>query len=347
MKFNFLPKIIFFLFLVGCKKSNSKSLVFSSVEIVSILEDSLLNIRAMELNTKELVAVSSIGDVYLYDLKSKNLSKTRFANDTLNIRSMALIDNNIFTLSIGNPALLYKNSELVYSENHPNVFYDSMAFWNSEEGIAMGDPTENCLSILITRDGGKNWQKIPCDQLPNSIDGEAAFAASDTNIKTLGDMVWIASGGMASRILFSSDKGKSWKIFNTPIVQGTPTTGMYSIDFYDSKNGFAIGGDYTQPKANLNTKITTNDGGKSWQLVGNGQAPGYRSCIKYVPNSEAKSLVAVGFEGIDYSADCGHTWLSLSKEGFYTIRFLNDSVAFAAGKGRISMLNFKADYSKD
>ena len=31
----------------------------------------------------------------------------------------------------------------------------------------------------------------------------------------------------------------------------------------------------------------------------------------------------------------------LSDEGFYTIRFLNDSIAYAAGKGRISILTFR------
>jgi hypothetical protein len=46
----------------------------------------------------------------------------------------------------------------------------------------------------------------------------------------------------------------------------------------------------------------------------------------------------VGFEGIDYSLDAGDTWAPLSEEGYYTLRFLNDSVAFAAGKGKISKL---------
>lgn len=333
------------LLVMGCKQPSSKSYTFGAVEIESIVEDSLINIRAMALNSKELVAVSSIGDVYRYDFT--NIRKQRFFNDSLNIRSVALIDNKIFTLSIGSPAFLHRNSELVYSEFHPNAFYDSMAFWNSEEGIAIGDPTEDCLSILITRNGGQNWKKIPCDQFPKAKAGEAAFAASNTNIKIVGNKVWIASGGTVSRVYFSPDKGNFWKVFNTPIIQGLSTTGLYSIDFYDSNNGFGIGGDYTQPKAKLNTAIYTSNGGKTWSVVDHQALPGYRSCVQYVPNSDAKGLVAVGFEGIDYSADGGKTWSSLSKEGYYTLRFLNDTVAFAAGRGRISKLTFKQDYSKD
>ena len=69
------------------------------------------------------------------------------------------------------------------------------------------------------------------------------------------------------------------------------------------------------------------------------QNPGYRSCVQYVPNSNAKGLVAVGFEGL-ITVKCGGTWKHLSDEGFYTLRFLNDSVAFAAGKGKLSKLTF-------
>jgi photosystem II stability/assembly factor-like uncharacterized protein len=299
-------------------------------------------VRAIELNNKTLVAISSLGDMYRYDLNSKALMKKRFSKDTLNVRSMALVGDTVFALSIANPAYLYKNSKLVYFESDSAVFYDSMDFWDAQEGIAMGDPTGDCLSILITRDGGENWHKISCEQLPKTIKGEAAFAASDTNIAIVGNHTWIASGGLTSRVFYSSDKGHSWSVFDTPIVQGLPTTGMYSIDFYDKNNGFAIGGDYTQPKSKLNNIIKTTDGGQTWRVLTNENNPGYRSCVQYVPNSNAKGIVAIGFEGIDYSPDAGASWISLSDEGFYTLRFLNDSVAYAAGKGRLSKLDFKS-----
>jgi hypothetical protein len=49
----------------------------------------------------------------------------------------------------------------------------------------------------------------------------------------------------------SHDKGFSWFVVDTPIIQGKETTGIFSIDFYDSLNGFAIGGDYINPKSKL------------------------------------------------------------------------------------------------
>ncbi len=316
---------------------------FSLVEVQTILSDSLLNIRALEITDGKVVIGTSSGKTLIKSQKD-SFFRDLVQKDTVNnpnFRSLAFSDDNVFTLSIGNPALLYKNGVLVYKEENENVFYDSLDFWNNLEGIAIGDPLDGCLSIIITRDGGENWKKISCNLLPISINGEGAFAASDTNISIIDDFVWVATGGKESRILFSPDKGKSWKVFNTPIIQGLETTGIYSVDFYDKNIGFAIGGDYTKPKVAISNKIKTIDGGKTWTVVAQNKSPGYRSCVQFVPDSNGKSLVAVGFNGIDYSSDFGENWVHLSDESFYTFRFKNKSEAYAAGKGRVAILKFK------
>jgi photosystem II stability/assembly factor-like uncharacterized protein len=361
-------RIFIILFFVGFifNKTNSQNQPrnFSKVDIEDFAQDPALNVRALEIVNDAFaypVFLTSNGELGIImtqeickqidSLKDRKfyIHKANLSSDSLklNFRALAARENSGYGVTIGNPALVYKlnvdveRSKIVYQENHPKVFYDSMDFWNDEEGIAIGDPTEDCMSIIITRNGGKTWNKISCESLPKAKEGEAAFAASDTNIAIVGDHTWVATGGKASRILYSPDKGKTWEVFDTPIIQGKETTGMYSIDFYDEENGFAIGGDYTRPNAALANKIRTKDGGKTWQVVADGKSPGYRSCVQYVPNSDAKELVAVGFKGVDYSNDGGETWKHLSDEGFYTIRFLNDSIAFAGGKGRISKLTFR------
>ena len=313
----------------------------SKVEVESLLEDSLLNMRSIELSKNELKGITSNGKMISMFLTDENSIVKLETLDPSNSRSSAIQNDVFFHLTIESPAKLFKGGMLVYQENHPKAFYDSMDFWNDQEGIAIGDPTEDCMSIIITRDGGNTWNKLSCDDLPKAIDGEAAFAASDTNIAIVGDHTWVATGGKASRVLYSPDKGKTWEVYDTPIIQGKETTGLYSIDFYDELNGFAIGGDYTKPEDNQANKIRTTDGGKTWELVAQNQEPGYRSCVQYIPNGKGNELVTVGFKGIDYSNDAGTTWKHLSDEGFYTIRFLNDSIAYAAGKGRISKLTFR------
>ncbi|MBQ0769145.1 MAG: oxidoreductase [Bizionia sp.] len=353
----------------GCKKDSKNEVSgldentsglsdksFSEVEIAVLLSDSTLNIRALELLKNDtgcyfLTSEGLAGQIKSPDLNNVFLNEITYPitvdakKEGLNFRALAVTSKAKFGVSVESPAYVYKidamGTSLVYQENHENAFYDAMAFWNDNEGIAIGDPTDSCMSIIVTRDGGVTWTKIACDNLPAAKAGEAAFAASNTNIKIIGNNTWVATGGKFSRVLFSSDKGKTWDVFDTPIVQGLQTTGMYSIDFYNDKIGYAIGGDYTRPGANGSNKIKTIDGGKTWQVAAENKAPGYRSCVQYVPNSNGKGLVAVGFKGIDYSNDGGENWKYLTSEGFYTIRFVNDSVAYAAGDKRIAKLNFR------
>lgn len=347
--------IVFF----SCKQEDKfASRNISLVKIEHLIQDSLLNVRAIELKKNTLYFAASDGRTGFYELNKEiefndydrmitNSKDSSFIKFKENFRSLAVTDRDYLVLSIASPTILYKKYfkhyippfMIVYQENHSKAFYDSMDFWNDKEGIAIGDSIDGCLSIIITRDGGETWTKMSCDDLPKATENEGAFAASDTNIAIVGNKTWVAT--TAGRIYYSEDKGKIWEIINTPIVKEKDTEGIYSIDFYDDLNGFAIGGDYTKPEANTANKIRTFDGGKTWNLVAQNQNPGYRSCVQYIPNRKGKELVAIGFKGIDYSNDSGTTWKHLSDESFYTIRFLNDSVAYAAGAGRISKLTFR------
>lgn len=321
---------------------------FETVETQVILEDDSLSIRAIEIIGGNLAFAANNGMYGLYN-STNNSWKTnvqKFDTITPEFRAVASTANDFFMLSVGNPALLFKTGdsgqmELVYKEQNEKVFYDAMAFWNNEEGIAMGDPTEDCISVIITRNGGKSWRKLDCEVLPKAVEGEAAFAASNSNIAIQGNKTWIITGGVSSRVFFSPDKGKTWKVYKTPLVQGKATTGGYSIDFYDDQNGIIIGGDYTNAEENTANKAVTSDGGESWQLVAEAEDPGYKSSVRYVPDSDANQIIATGFTGIEYSKDGGNTWEKISDEGFYTLRFINDTVAYAAGKGRIAKLIFR------
>jgi photosystem II stability/assembly factor-like uncharacterized protein len=258
-------------------------------------------------------------------------------------RSLATNGNQLFALSIENPALVYKISnhktEIVYTEEHKKVFYDSMKFFaDGKHGIAVGDPTGNCASIILTSDGGNTWNKISCEKLPIFEEGEAFFAASNTNIKIIEDTVWIASGGKKARIMKSIDKGETWNIFNTPMVQGNGPQGIYSIDFYDKNNGIIIGGDYSKPNKNMANKAITTDGGKTWALIADGENPGYKSCVQYVPNTNGKEVFAVGKTGISFSNDGGNSWSEISKDSYYTIQFLDRNTAWLAGNNKIGKL---------
>ncbi|MCR5863577.1 oxidoreductase [Flavobacterium sp. J372] len=254
----------------------------------------------------------------------------------------------MFLLNAGTPALLYKvtkdtkHNKLVYTETGEKVFYDSMKFRNDDEGIAIGDPVNECLSVIFTRDGGNTWKKMSCIKLPMVEEGEACFAASNTNLVVHGNKTWIISGGKKSRVFYSADKGENWSVTETPILQGDAPTGMFSVDFYDDNIGFAVGGDYSNSSGNKGNKILTEDGGKSWKVMADGTAFGYASCVQFVPKSDGDGLVTVGPSGVWYSYDRGATWKKIHDEkSFHTIRFINDKSAIAAGQNSIVRLDFK------
>ena len=202
--------------------------------------------------------------------------------------------------------------------------------------MAMGDPTENCMSIITTKDGGETWQKHPCASSPKIVEGEAAFAASNTNLIVKGAKAWMVSGGKQARVSTSGDFGQTWQSYNTPIVQGATMTGIFSADFYDNDNGIIVGGDYDKPNQNFGNKAVTSDGGKTWKLVAENSGFGYASCVQYVPNSNGKGIVSVGATGVFFSNDAGNAWTQISTEkDLYVLKFLNKYSFIAAGKNKI------------
>lgn len=351
----FLLGLLSAIFFVHCTSETKKSIRhnFSEVQVLPVYGDSV-SIRAVEI-ADDLVLFAGNNGVYGvfeiaddFEITQKKVAVINYKGKKIHFRAIAHTATDFFVITIESPALLYKISKdtgvktLVYKEQHEKVFYDAMSFWNDKEGIAIGDPTDVCLSIIITRDGGDTWDKVSCDAIPKTVNGEAAFAASNGNIAIIDDHTWIASGGIKSRVFYSPNKGNSWEVFDTPMLQGTETSGAYSIDFYDKNNGIIFGGDYTVPKKNKKNKAITRDGGKTWNLIADGTGAGYKSCIRYIPNSGGKEMVAIGFSGITISNDSGNTWTDLSSESFYTLRFINDSIAIAAGKNSIAKLMFKA-----
>ncbi len=338
-------------FMTSCvNDKKEKSSDSFEIDIEVVYSDSV-SIRAIQpIDANGVWFAGNNGKVGFIDGKTPKLATIRYGDSLLSFRAIAKTDKAVFVLSISNPGVLYKigfdgvegtSMEEVYYEEGSNVFYDAMKFWNNKEGIAMGDPTEDCLSILITRDGGNNWKKLSCESLPKTEEGEAAFAASNSNIAVFEDKAWIVSGGKRSRVFYSPDKGQTWEVFDTPIIEGDAMTGIYSVDFFDAETGIIFGGDWNAKENNFANKAITKDGGKTWKLLSEGAGPGYRSPVKFVPNGNGKEIVAVGSLGISYSKDQGESWQEISKESFFAIEFVNDTLAFASGNNRIARLIFR------
>lgn len=327
---------------------NDNSNNTATVSIDTIFTDKI-SIRALLIDKNKVWYAADKNRFGYYDLKKNKRVERIIRKDSLQLefRSIAQTEKAIFILSIGNPALLYKinkkdlSATLVYKENHEKVFYDAIQFWNNKEGIAIGDPTQDCFSILITHDGGNSWNKTPCQNLPKIDEGEAFFAASNTNICIKGSKTFLISGGTKSRVFVSDNKGISWKVYDTPITQGHAMTGIFSADFFNDNIGIVVGGNYEEQSDNSANKAITNDGGKTWKLIGVNEGFGYASCVQFIPQSNGNELVTVGTNGIYFSNNQGSTWKKLSDEkNLFTVRFKNNASAFAAGWDKLIRINF-------
>ena len=164
--------------------------------------------------------------------------------------------------------------ELQFTNGSPKGFFDSIAFWDSTHGVALGDPVPDeagklKFEVLLT-DDGKNWHRVPGAQLPVAAEGEGAFAASNSCIAILRSSsdtnIWFATGGKVARVFHSPDRGRSWQVVETPMIHGADSTGIFSIAFRDAMHGAIAGGDYKHPNDDGPNLAFTSDGGKSWTL---------------------------------------------------------------------------------
>src|SRR5215467_8957790 len=201
----------------------------------------------------------------------------------LDFRDVHGVDANtayLMSAGEGEKSRIYKTTDggkswiLQFTNHDPKAFFDGFAFWDATHGIAFSDPVDGRFPILRTSNGGATWTSMPADRLPIAVPGEAAFAASGSSITVVGQKdVWFATGGAAARVFHSSDQGFNWSVANTPIVNGVPSAGIFSILFVNRNDGFVVGGDYQKETESNANYARTKDGGKTWAL--GPKLPGY------------------------------------------------------------------------
>lgn len=314
------------------------------VEIQTLLKDNI-SIRALQIYDGKVWYAgtdSKFGYVSLKD--SADRKQMILSNEKLEFRTLAQSKDLFYTINILSPAQVFQidkkslQSKVVRTDTKKSAFFDAFTFNKNDQGIAISDPEEDGTPNPIffsEMDSYVRTQKL--HELPKYLSGEAHFAASNTNIAMNGNKVWIATGGMKARIFkFTLNNPMKWQVFETPFIQGTSSQGIYSIDFYDKNFGIAVGGDYTKQSENINNIATTNDGGKTWQIQASGKNGGYKTCVKFRPNSKGKEIIAVGDQNIEFSDDYGKTWTTISDEkGLYVCDWIDENTLVFAGKNRI------------
>jgi photosystem II stability/assembly factor-like uncharacterized protein len=171
------------------------------------------------------------------------------------------------------------------------------------------------------------------------LPGEAAFAASGTCLTVFGTSnVWIGTGGGArARVFRSSDRGRTWSVADTPVHAGNSASGIFSVAFTDAQHGVVVGGEYTKPKTPFDNVAVTSDGGATWRLARGPLPVGYMSAVAYLPETNGRSLVAVGLAGTAKSDDAGERWTMVDTVPYNSVVFASPTAGWAAGpRGRVA-----------
>lgn len=223
-----------------------------------------------------------------------------------------------------------------WKNDDKNAFYDAIAFWDAQHGIALSDPVNGKYRLLSTNDG-ETWKLLEPETMPEILKGEGAFAASGTCLITVGknDVYFVTGGANVARVFHSSDRGENWTVSETPIQAGKESAGIFSIAFRDDKQGIIVGGDYQQPKQTQATAAITNDAGKTWKLI-DPPLP-FLSAVTWANGR----WVAAGTAGIHTSPD-GTTWKQLGEQNCNAVRLSKHGTGWAVGpQGKVFRISGK------
>ncbi len=281
--------------------------------------------------------------------------------ETLQFRDVQGVTDKIaYLLSIGNgtDSRIYKTVDggatwtLEFENQIPDAFYDCMAFWTPNRGLAHSDSVSGVFPELRTTNGS-NWVNIG-SSMPPALPGEASFASSGTCVATQGGQrAWVGTGGASpSRILATTDGGDTWNAYATPL-RGSPSAGVFTVAFRNAKDGFIGGGDLDpeQPPAPQTARST--DGGKTWMLTASQPNIGTVFGLSYVQGTgngcscgdagaEGHAVVVTGPGGVAWTPDEGMTWHTVPDlTGFWAVAFASPKAGWLVGTGgRIVKISF-------
>lgn len=268
--------------------------------------------------------------------------------DSLQFRDVHAVDaNTAYLLSAGSGDMsrIYhttdagKSWELQFVNDDPSAFFDCFDFWTPTEGVAFSDAVQGQVVILRTEDG-RRWNPLDPTTLPPAAGTEGAFAASGTCLVVAGDSsAWIGTGaGEAARIYRTADRGRHWTVHSTPVIGGTPTTGIATLVASGRGRGMAMGGDIGTADRHDNNVAVTGDGGVTWTLASPTGIPGAVYGSSAVPGLD-DAVVAVGPGGIDLTWDYGRTWTTLDPASHWAVGFADQGAGWAVGPaGRITRI---------
>jgi hypothetical protein len=209
-----------------------------------------------------------------------------------------------------------------------NGWADFIHFFDANNGVCVGDPTNGYFEIYTTSNAGASWSRVPQANIPAPLSGENALMGE---FAAAGNSLWFPSyTSGSSRIHRTTDKGATWSIVVYPRLGANwwPT-----IEFQDENVGLGNG--------QLGEIMKTTDGGVTWTMVSTPSGLGIQH-LAYVPHTSGmyvgsfwrtdSALVRPVLEGTIYTTDGGanwamaHTWHGITPDLNFSNRFIGWSI---------------------
>ncbi len=265
----------------------------------------------------------------------------------LDFRGVQAFDANtaiVMSSSTGPLSRLYKTTDgcqtwtLLFTNPDPEGFWDAIQAFKPDNVEIVGDSVDHTLV------SGRKGHVLPVwhfskvgKPASHSSDhffqlaadpGEGSFAASNSSLAVAADpprdpiwtYQWLASQNQDHSYVHreATERTAGCKPcrmvdvrVETPMSQGTPSAGIFSIAFREDRLGVVVGGDYQKPNATSKTAAYSTDTGSSWQPAQT-MPHGFRSAVAY--DAPAKTWIAVGPNGTDISTDDGRNWRALKPD---------------------------------
>ena len=174
-----------------------------------------------------------------------------------------------------------------------NIVY----FWDTNNGIVIGDPVNGKYEMYKTTDGGNSWSVLAT--APSQTEDDYGYVGGKI---VFGESMWLTSN--TGKILHTKDRGLTWDSFIAPLEDFSGTDVNGSMSFSSATYGLLVD--------NSSTLWYTEDAGENWDIKASDSY--FDGDIKYIPGSSntfistgANSASSSGL-GSAYSNDGGKNW---------------------------------------